>query len=185
MVHRIDLLAIAGRIVKRLAQRITNKGLEPTACVTKVDLSRVVGRSARSDEVRVVSKGNDSKLPVGKQRRATRGARQHSTERQRNPAERRTRAQHERVIRTNVDVVFAARAAALSRERQAQSRIARVGRYRGKQAVTLGAHIAYGQQIGVCELVFNREFIFFRIGKTVTVVKRRRTADRAKGAEEV
>src|ERR1700719_1901098 len=117
MVHRIDLLAIAGSVVKCFAKGITNECLEAAAGMAIVNLSRVVGRSTRGDEIRVVTEGNDSKLAVRQHRIATGSARQYGPCWQSDPTKRRARAQHECVVRTNVDITFAARPAALGRER--------------------------------------------------------------------
>src|SRR5580693_6475043 len=49
----------------------------------------------------------------------------------------------------------------------------------------LRSHIAQSQQIGACYLVFDRELIFFGVGKPISIEKRWRTANCPKRIKEV
>ena len=60
VIDRIDLLAVARRIVKRLAEGVTNQRLKATAGVAIVDLRGVVRRRSRGDEIGIVAERNDS-----------------------------------------------------------------------------------------------------------------------------
>src|ERR1700732_1592952 len=101
MVHRIDLLAIARRVVKCPAKGIANERLEAPAGVPIVNLRRVVGRSACGNEIRIVTERNNSQLPVWQHGIAAWSARQYGAGWQSDSTERRTGTQRKRVISMN------------------------------------------------------------------------------------
>lgn len=156
-IDRIDLLAVAGSQVQRLAERIADEHLQTAAGVPPADLRGIVRGIADIDEIRVVPEGDSW---AG-------GQVYHAVRAGTNGLIQRTGAAHHHSAGQRVHRVFGpgstSRGGLLRYQLETERRVSRVRRERQEQMMSLSTYIANAQQIRRRYLALNGEFVVFRV----------------------